>query len=51
MSKIGESLLRGAEEALAYAKGQTADHKTHKIKVQQQVDVRAIRVKLHTNID
>ncbi len=47
MSKIGESLLKGAEEALTYARGQTKGHKIHKIKVPKQVDVRSIRVKLH----
>lgn len=47
MNKVNESLLRGAKEALAYAKGHTKDAKTHKVKVPQQVDVRAIRNKLH----
>ena len=47
MSKIGESLLRGAEEALAYAKGQKRKAKTHRVKVPLQVDVRGIRDKLH----
>ncbi len=47
MSQIGKSLLKGAEEALAYAKRQTKGAKTHKVKVPKQVDVRAIRIKLH----
>lgn len=47
MSQIGKSLLKGAEEALAYAKGQTKGVRTHKVKVPKQVDVRAIRIKLH----
>ena len=47
MSKVGQSLLKGAEEALAYARGQTAGHRTHKVKIPKQVDVYAIRVKLH----
>jgi putative transcriptional regulator len=47
MSKIGESLLKGAQEALAYAKGHKQGAKTHKVKVPRQVDVRAIRAKLH----
>lgn len=47
MSQIGKSLLKGAEEALAYAKGQTKGAKSHKVKVPKQVDVRAIRIKLH----
>lgn len=47
MSKIGESVLRGAQEALLYANGHKKGTKIHKIKVQEQVDVRAIRTKLH----
>ncbi len=47
MSTIGKSILKGAKEALAYAKGQKKGAKTHKIKVPKQVDVRAIRDKLH----
>src|SRR5688500_11735929 len=51
MSKIGESLLRGAQEALAYAKGHKQGAKAHKIKVPKQVDVRAIRTHLHMSRD
>jgi putative transcriptional regulator len=51
MSKIGESVLRGAEEALAYARGQKTGAKTHKIRVPSHIDVRAIRVKLHMSRD
>lgn len=47
MSRIGESLLKGAEEALAYAEGHVKESKTHKIKVPKRVDVRAIRNGLH----
>jgi putative transcriptional regulator len=47
MSKIGESLLKGANEALAYASGHKKDAKTHNIKIPAQVNVRAIRNKLH----
>lgn len=43
---IGESILKGAEEALAYARGEKKG-KTHKIKVPQQIDVKSIRIKLH----
>lgn len=46
-NKINESILRGAEEALNYAKGQKKGFKTHKIKVPKQVNVRAVRDKLH----
>ncbi len=46
MSKISQSLLKGANEALDYARGNKAGAKTHKITVLQTVDVRAIRKKL-----
>lgn len=47
MSTVAESLLRGAAEALNYAKGQDIAAKTHKVKIPQQIDVRALRNKLH----
>jgi putative transcriptional regulator len=47
MSQIGKSLIQGAEEALSYAKGQTKGARSHKVKIPKQVDVRAIRIKLH----
>jgi putative transcriptional regulator len=47
MSKIGESLLRGANEALAHAKGRKIKAKVHKVVVPKQIDVKAIRLKLH----
>lgn len=47
MSKIGESLLRGAEEALAYAKGIDTAVKTHKVSIPKNVDVLEIRHHLH----
>jgi putative transcriptional regulator len=40
MSKAGESILRGAREALAYARGQDDGFVAH---VPKQVDVRAVR--------
>jgi putative transcriptional regulator len=46
MSKVGKSLLKGAHEALSYAKGHKAGTKTHHIKVPKVVNVRAIRKKL-----
>lgn len=51
MSKVGESLLRSAQEALAYAKGHKQGTKTHKINVPKEVDVRAIRTQLHMSRD
>jgi putative transcriptional regulator len=47
MSKIGESLLRGAKQALAHARGKKIKAKIHKVVVPQQVNVKAIRLKLH----
>jgi putative transcriptional regulator len=47
MSKIGESLLRGAEEALAYAKGEKKGSKTYQVKIPKKINVSAIRNKLH----
>jgi putative transcriptional regulator len=40
MSKAGESILRGAREALAYARGESDGFVAH---VPEQVDVKAIR--------
>lgn len=47
MSKVGESLLKGANEALEYARGNKHGTKTHKVKVPESVNVRAIREKLN----
>ncbi len=47
MSKIGESLLRGAEEALGYAKGNKKASKVHHVKIPKKINVSAIRDKLH----
>lgn len=47
MSKIGESLLRGASQALAHARGEKSAVKVHKVIVPKHVNVRSIRHKLH----
>jgi len=47
MGKASKSLLQGASEALAYAKGSKHDSITHKVKIPKSVNVRAIREKLH----
>lgn len=47
MSKIGESLLRGARQALAHARGKKTKAKVHKVVVPQNVNVKAVRLKLH----
>jgi putative transcriptional regulator len=43
MSKAGSRMLQGAREALAYAKGDSAEYGLH---IPAQVDVHAIRRKL-----
>ena len=47
MSDLGESLIRGAMEALEYAKGNQKDAVTHEVLVPAKVDVMAIRKKMH----
>lgn len=47
MSEIGKSLIQGAIEALEYAKGQTKGANAHQVKVPLEIDVTAIRKKLH----
>ncbi len=47
MTKLGKSILKGAKEALSYAKGKKVKVKVHKVIIPKQVDVRAIRTKLH----
>jgi len=43
MSKAGNSILKGAREALAFARGDTAGHQVH---VPGEVDVKLIRRRL-----
>ena len=47
MSKLGESLIRGAMEALEYANGNQQAAVKHEVLVPAQVDVMAIRKKMH----
>jgi len=43
MSKVGESLLRGVEQALAHAQGEKLKGmETHKVKVLNSIDVHTI---------
>ena len=46
MSKIANSILKGAEEALEYAKGKKISASVHKVKIPKLVDVRRIRQSL-----
>lgn len=48
MSEIGDSLLKGAREALAYAQGTLKGTvRETKVKIPAVIDVQAIRTKLH----
>ena len=49
MSRISKSILKGAKQALAYTQGHGRGFKEHKIAIPKEVDVHAIRVKLHMN--
>lgn len=46
MSKAGEKVLRGAREALAFAKGEGKAHRVHKIAVPDSIDVASIRSRM-----
>lgn len=46
MSKVGQSILQGAREALAYVKGEPVDVRIHTVMVPATVDVKAIRANL-----
>jgi putative transcriptional regulator len=45
MSKVGESILRGLEQALAFANG-TADESQYVVHIPPEIDVKAIRGRL-----
>lgn len=45
MSKVADSILRGLEQAVAYAKGE-ADESLYRVHIPAQIDVRAIRTRL-----
>ena len=43
MSEVGENIIRGLEEALAYTRGESVPVRVHQVKVPAWVDVKAIR--------
>jgi putative transcriptional regulator len=45
MSKIGESIVRGLEQAIAFAEG-TADMSLYRVHIPPEIDVKAIRGRL-----
>lgn len=48
MSKaVNESILQGAREALAYAKGDKRGARAHKVMIPKEIDVREIRSNLN----
>lgn len=49
MSKVSSSILRGARQALAYAKGEKIKAKVHKVTIPIEVDVKTIRHELDMN--
>ncbi len=46
MSEVGESILRGARDALAYARGDKSRGRATVIYVPERVDVKAVRKRL-----
>jgi len=46
MSKAGKEIIAGAEQALAYLKGDTTKGRAYKVRI-KDIDVKAIRKKLH----
>jgi len=49
MSNVGSSILKGARQALAHAKGKKLKARVHKVMVPMEVDVKAIRNDLDMN--
>ena len=44
---VGDSLIAGMEEALAYMKGKRKGAVVHRVSVPEKIDVKAIRQKMH----
>ena len=44
-SKVADSIRRGLEEAVAYARGE-ADERRYRVHVPERIDVKAIRARL-----
>lgn len=52
MENVGKSLLKGAGQALAYAKGKKIKARAHKVSMPTEADVKSIYlhdVKMHKN--
>lgn len=46
MSKVGDDIITGLENAIQYVDGKRKGTRTHKVKVPKRVNVRSIRKKL-----
>ena len=45
--KLGKELIKGMNEAVSYMQGKKVPVKVHKVVIPEDIDVRAIREKLH----
>ena len=46
MSELGDRILSGLEDALAYSRGKRGKRRVHRVTVPRQVDVKTIRTRL-----
>ena len=46
MSKIGQEIIQGLQEALQYSQGKTKGYRTHVVKPPEKVDVQGLRATL-----
>ena len=46
MSKLGDRIVSGLEDALAFSQGKRAKRRVHRVTVPRRVDVKAIRKRL-----
>lgn len=46
MSTLGQHILEGLEDALDYAQGTREGHRTHRVAVLRDIDVKAVRQRL-----
>ena len=47
MSTLGQQILEGLEDALEYAQGTRDGHRTHRVAVPREIDVKKVRQHLH----
>jgi putative transcriptional regulator len=51
MSELGDRILSGLEDALAFSQGRRGKRRVHRVTVPQRVDVKAIRARLEMTQD